>query len=45
MPIEIREHHSILSFLTRIKQWKPIACPCIISRVRVRVIVREELVI
>ena len=27
-PIEIREDHSISSFVTKIKQWKPIACPC-----------------
>ena len=28
LPIEIREYHSISSFVTKIKQWKPIACPC-----------------
>ena len=27
LPIEIREDYSILSFVTKIKQWKPIACP------------------
>ena len=26
LPIEIREDHSISSFVTKIKQWKPIAC-------------------
>ena len=30
LPIEIREDHSILSFVTKIEQWKPIACPCTI---------------
>ena len=32
LPIEIREDHSILSFVTKIKQWKPIACPCTICK-------------
>ena len=32
LPIEIREDHSILSFATKIKQWKPIACPCTIGK-------------
>ena len=30
--IEIREHHSILLYVTKIKQWKPIACPCTIRK-------------
>ena len=30
--IEIRDDHSILSFLSKIKQWKPIACPCTICK-------------
>ena len=32
LPTEIREDHSILSFVTKIKQWKPIACPCTICK-------------
>ena len=32
LPIEIREDHSISSFATKIKQWKPIACPCTICK-------------
>ena len=32
LPIEIREDHLILSFLTKIKQWKPITCPCTICK-------------
>ena len=32
LPIEIREDHSISSFATKIKQWKPIACPCTIRK-------------
>ena len=32
LPIEIREDHSISSFVTKIKQWKPIACPCTICK-------------
>ena len=28
LPIEIREDHSLSPFVTKIKQWKPIACPC-----------------
>ena len=31
-PIGIREDHSILSFVTKIRQWKPIACSCIICK-------------
>ena len=27
LPIEIREDHSTLSFVSKIKQWKLIACP------------------
>ena len=27
LPIEIREDHSILLFVTKIKHWKPIVCP------------------
>ena len=27
LPIEIRKDHSILSFVTKVKQRKPIACP------------------
>ena len=27
LPIEIREDHSISPFVTKIKQWKAIACP------------------
>ena len=30
--IEIREYHSISSFATKIKQRKPIACPCTICK-------------
>ena len=30
LPIEIREGHSIFSFVSKIKQWKPISCPCTI---------------
>ena len=32
VPIEIREDHLISSFLTKIKQWKPIACLCTICK-------------
>ena len=32
LPIEIREDHSISSFITKIKQWKPLACPCTICK-------------
>ena len=32
LPIEIREDHLILSFVAKIKQWKPIACPCTICK-------------
>ena len=32
LPIEIRADNSILSFVTKIKQWKPIACPCTICK-------------
>ena len=32
LPIDIREDHSISSFVTKIKQWKPIACPCTICK-------------
>ena len=32
LPIEIREDHSILSFVTKIKQWKPFACSCTILK-------------
>ena len=32
LPIEIREDHSISSFVTKIKQRKPIACPCTICK-------------
>ena len=32
LPTEIREDHSISSFVTKIKQWKPIACPCTICK-------------
>ena len=32
LPIEIREDHSISSFATKMKQWKPIACPCTICK-------------
>ena len=31
-PTEIREDPSILSSVTKIKQWKPIACPCTICK-------------
>ena len=27
LPIEIRKDHSIFSFVTKVKQWKLIACP------------------
>ena len=30
--IEIREDDSISSFVAKIKQWKPIACPCTICK-------------
>ena len=32
LPIEIREDHSISSFVTKTKQWKPIACVCTIFK-------------
>ena len=32
LPIEIREDHSISSFVTKVKQWKPIACPCTVCK-------------
>ena len=32
LPIEIREDHSISSFVTKINQWKPIAYPCTICK-------------
>ena len=32
LPIEIREDHLISSFVTKIKQWKPIACPCTVCK-------------
>ena len=32
LPIEIRDDHSISSFVTKLKQWKPIACPCTICK-------------
>ena len=32
LPIEIREDHSILSFVTKIKQCKPTVCPCTICK-------------
>ena len=32
LPIEIRENHLISSFATKMKQWKPIACPCTICK-------------
>ena len=32
LPIEIREDHSISPFLTKIKQWKQIACSCTICK-------------
>ena len=32
LPIEIREDHSISSFVAKIKQWKSIACPCTIFK-------------
>ena len=32
LPIELREDHSISSFVTKIKQWKPIACPCTVCK-------------
>ena len=32
MTIKIREDHSILSFVTKIKQWKPIDCPCTVCK-------------
>ena len=36
LPIEIREDHSISSFVTKIKQWKPIAYPCTICKSYIR---------
>ena len=32
LPIEIREDHLILLFVTKTKQWKPTACPCTICK-------------
>ena len=32
LAVEIREDHSILLFITKIKQWKPIACPFTICK-------------
>ena len=32
LPIEIREDHSIFWFVTKIKQWNPIASPCTICK-------------
>ena len=32
LQIEITEDHSISLFVTKIKQWKPIACPCAICK-------------
>ena len=32
LPIEIPEDHSISLFVTKIKQWKPITCPCTICK-------------
>ena len=32
LPIEIREDRLISSFVTKIKHWKPIACPCTICK-------------
>ena len=32
LPIEIRKDHSISPFATKIKQWKPTACPCTICK-------------
>ena len=32
LPIETREDRSFSSFVTKIKQWKPIACPCTICK-------------
>ena len=32
LPIEIREDHPISSIVTKRKQWKPITCPCTISK-------------
>ena len=32
LPIEIREDHSSSSFVTKTKQWKPIACVCAIFK-------------
>ena len=32
LAIEIREDHSISSFVTKVKQWKPIACPCTVCK-------------
>ena len=33
LPIEIWEDHSISSFITKIKQWKPTAYPCTICKI------------
>ena len=32
LPIEIMEDHSISSSVTKIKQWKPVVCPCTICK-------------
>ena len=32
LPVEIREDRSISSFVTKIKQWKPITCTCTICK-------------
>ena len=32
LPIEMMKDHSISSFVTKIKQWKPIACLCTICK-------------
>ena len=32
LPIQIMEDHSISSCVRKIKQWKPIACPCTICK-------------
>ena len=32
LPIQIRVDHSVLSFITKIKQWKPTVCPFTICK-------------
>ena len=38
LPMEIREDYSISSYITKTKQWKPIACPCTICKLYVALV-------